>query len=175
MTVRYHLTQAKIAIMKKSTNNKFWRRYGVREPSVSVQLLSHVWFFATPWTAERQASLSITNSRSPPKPMSTESEMTQSSHSLSFPSPHALNLSQHQGLFQWVSSLHQVAKLLEFQLRHQSFQWTPRTNLYDVLVGSPCSARDSQKPSPTRKFKSISFSALSFLYSLNLTWPLKKP
>ena len=39
------------------------------------------------------------------------------------PSPPAFNLSQHQGLFQWVSSLHQAAKVLEFQLRHQSFQW----------------------------------------------------
>ena len=43
--------------------------------------------------------------------------------------PPALNLSQHQGLFQWVSSSHQVAKVLEFQLQHQSFQWTPRTDL----------------------------------------------
>ena len=48
--------------------------------------------------------------------------------SSSFPSPPALNFSQRQGLFQWVSSLHQVAKVLEFQLQHQSFQWTPRTN-----------------------------------------------
>ena len=45
------------------------------------------------------------------------------------PSPPAFNLSQHQSLFQWVSSLHQVAKVLEFQLQHQSFQWTPRTDL----------------------------------------------
>ena len=49
----------------------------------------------------------------------------QPSHPLSSPSSPALNLSQHQGLFQWVSSLHQVAKVLEFQLQHQSFQWTP--------------------------------------------------
>ena len=52
----------------------------------------------------------------------------QPSHPLSSPSP-ALNLSQHQGLFKWVSSLHQVAKVLELQLQHQSFQWTPRTYL----------------------------------------------
>ena len=45
------------------------------------------------------------------------------------PSPPTLNLSQHQSLFQWVSSSHQVAKVLEFQLQHQSFQWTPRTDL----------------------------------------------
>ena len=53
----------------------------------------------------------------------------QQSHPLSSPSPPAINLSQHQGLFQWVSSSHQVAKVLEFQLQHQSFQWTPRTDL----------------------------------------------
>ena len=53
----------------------------------------------------------------------------QPSHPLLSPSPPALNLSQHQGLFQWVSSSHQVAKVLEFQLQHQSFQWTPRTDL----------------------------------------------
>ena len=45
----------------------------------------------------------------------------QSSHPLSSPSPPALNLSQHEGLFQWVSSLHQVAKVLEFQLQHQDW------------------------------------------------------
>ena len=50
----------------------------------------------------------------------------QPSHPLPFPSPPALNLSQHQGLFQWVSSSHQVARVLEFQLQHQSHQWTPR-------------------------------------------------
>ena len=52
----------------------------------------------------------------------------QPSHPL-VPSPPALNLSQHQGLFKWVSSSHQVAKVLEFQLQHQSFQWTPRPDL----------------------------------------------
>ena len=52
----------------------------------------------------------------------------QPSHPLSSPSPPALNLSQHQGLFQWVSSLHQVAKVLELQLQHQSFQCIFRTD-----------------------------------------------
>ena len=46
------------------------------------------------------------------------------------PSPPALNLTQHQGLFKWVSSSHQVAKVLKFQLQHPSFQWTPRTDLF---------------------------------------------
>ena len=52
----------------------------------------------------------------------------QPSHPLSSPSPPALNLSQHWGLFKWVSSLHQVAKVMEFHLQHQSFQWIFRTD-----------------------------------------------
>ena len=168
----------------------------------SVLSLSHVWLFATPWITARQASLSITNSRSSVRLTSIESVMP-SSHlilchpllllppippsirvfsnestlrmrwpkywSFSFsiipskeipglisfrmdwldllavqgtlqsllqhhsskasilwhssPSPHTLNLSQHQGLFKWISSSHQVAKVLEFQLQHQSLQW----------------------------------------------------
>ena len=56
------------------------------------------------------------------------SDAIQPSHPLSSPSPTVLNLSQHQGLFIWVSSLHQVAKVLEFQLQHQFFQWIFRTN-----------------------------------------------
>ena len=94
----------------------------------------------------------------------------QPSHPLSSPSPPALNPSHHQGLFQWVNSLHEVAKVLEFQLQHQSFQWTPRTDLLqDGLVGSPCSPRDSQESSPTPQFKSTNFSALSFLQRPTLT------
>ena len=92
----------------------------------------------------------------------------QPSHALSSPSPPALNLSKHQSLFKWVSSSHQVAKVLEFQLQYQSFQWTPRTDLWDGLVGSPCSPRDSQESSPTSQFKSINSSALSFLHSPTL-------
>ena len=52
----------------------------------------------------------------------------QSSHPLLSPSPPVFNLSQHQGLFQWVNSLHQVVKVLELQLQHQSFRWTFRTD-----------------------------------------------
>ena len=57
------------------------------------------------------------------------SDAIQPSHPLSSPSPPTFNLSQHQGLFQWVGSLHQVAKVLEFQLQHHSFQWIFRTEL----------------------------------------------
>ena len=85
------------------------------------------------------------------------SDAIQPSHPLSSPSP-AFNLSQHQGLFQWVSSLHQVAKVLEFQLQHQYFQWIFRTDfLQDWLVWSPCSPRNSQESSPTAQFKSINY------------------
>ena len=66
------------------------------------------------------------------------SDAIQPSHPLSTPSPPAFNLSQHQGLFQGVSSSHQVAKVLEFQLQHQSFRWIFRTDfLYNWLLWFP--------------------------------------
>ena len=78
----------------------------------------------------RQASLSITNSWSPRKPhVHWVGDAIQQSHPPLSPSSPALNLSQHQGLFQWVNSSHQVAEVVEFQLQHQSFQWMPRTDL----------------------------------------------
>ena len=100
------------------------------------------------------------------------SDAIQPSHPLLSPSPPALNLSQHQGLFKWVSSSHQVAKVLEFQLQHHSFQWTRRTDLLqDGLVGSPCSPRDSQASSPTTQFKIINSSVLSFLlWGCRIVW-----
>ena len=95
-------------------------------------------------------------------------EAIQPSHPLLSPSPPAFNLAQHQGLFQWVSSLHQVAKVMELQ--QQSFQWIFRTDFfYDWLVWSPCSPRNSQKASPTPQFKNINSSVLSFLYCPVLT------
>ena len=98
----------------------------------------------TPWTAAHQASLSFTIFQSLLKFISIES-----SHPLSSPSPPAFNLSQHQGLFQCVNSSHQVAKVLELQLQHHSFQWIFRVDfLKDWLVWSPCSPRDSQESSP---------------------------
>ena len=98
------------------------------------------------------------------------SDAIQPSHPLSSPSPPAPNPSWHQGLFQWVNSSHEVAKVLELQLQRQPFQWTPRTDLLsDELVGSSCSPRDSQASSPTPQFKSISSLALSFLHSPTLT------
>ena len=92
----------------------------------------------------------------------------QPSHPRSSPSP-APNLSQHQSLFQWVNSSHEVAKVLEFQLQHHSFQRNPRADLQNGLVGSPCSPRDSQESSPTPQFKNINSSVLSLLHSPTLT------
>ena len=86
----------------------------IMENSISsVQSLSHVWLFANPWTAEHQASLSIANSQS----LLKLADAIQPSHPLSSSSPPAFNLSQHQGLFQGVSSSHQVAKYWKIMWR----------------------------------------------------------
>ena len=84
-------------------------------------LSSCVQLFATPWTAAHQASLSFTTSRSLLKFMSIESDAIQPSHRMLPPSPPALSLSQHQGLFQLVSSLHLAAKVLEPQFMLTSY------------------------------------------------------
>ena len=91
----------------------------------SVQSLSHVWLFVTPWTAACQDSLSITNYRSLLK-LSQWCYPTISSTVIPFCS--CLHISQRQHLFKQFSSSHQVAKVLEFQLQHQSFQWIFRTD-----------------------------------------------
>ena len=79
----------------------------------------------------------------------------------------AFNLSQHLGLFQWIT---QVAKILECLHQRQSFQWIFRIDfLEDCLVGSPCCPRDSQESSPAPQFKCINSSALSLLCSPTLT------
>ena len=95
----------------------------------SVQSLSRVQLFVTPWTEARQASLSITNSWSSLKFMFIESVM--SSNHLILCRPFLLLPSifpSNQALFKSVSSFHQVAKVLEFQLQPQSFQWIFRTD-----------------------------------------------
>ena len=89
----------------------------------------------------------------------------QPSHPLPSPSP-AFNISQHQGLFWWVSSSHQVAKVLEFQLQHQSFQWIFRTDSFRMDWLDLLAVQGTlKKSSLTPQFKSINSSVLSFLYS----------
>ena len=100
------------------------------------------------------------------------SDAIQTSHPLSSPSPPAFDLSQHEGLFQWVSSSHQVAKVLELH----SFSISPASEYSGLisfmmywLVWSPCCPRDSQESSPTSQFKSISSSVFIFFYGPTLT------
>ena len=93
---------------------------------VIVQSLSLVQLFAIPWTAACQASFPIFWNLL--KLMSIESVIPSNHLILSPPSPPALSLSQHQGLFQWIGALHQVLKVLELQLQHQSFQWIFRVD-----------------------------------------------
>ena len=89
----------------------------------SVQLLSHVWLCnrmdcSTPGFPVHHQLRELAQNH-----VHRVGEVIQPSHLLSSRSPPAFSLSQHQGLFQWVSSLHQVAKVLELWLQHQSFQW----------------------------------------------------
>ena len=131
-------------------------------------MLSRVWLFETPMNCSTPG-LPVHHLL----PDSTQthvhwvSDAIQLSHPLSSPFPPALNLSQHQGLFQWVSSSHQVAEVLKFQLQHWSFQWTPRT---DLLVGSPCSPRDSQESYPAPQFKSTDLQHSAF-FKVKLSHP----
>ena len=102
----------------------------------------------------------------------------QPSHPLSPPSP-ALNLSQHQGLFQCVGSSHQVTKVLEFQLQRQSFRWIFRVDFHSIsMVWSPSCLRESQEFfSSTTVQKHQFFGTHPSLWSTSYicTWLLEKP
>ena len=133
----------------------------------SVQLLSHVWLFATPWTAPPQASPSLTNSWSSLKLMSIESVMP--SNHLILCRPLLLpSMFPSIRLFSNESALRlRWAKYWSF-----SFNISPskeHSGLISFRIGSPCSPRDSQESSPAPQFKSINSLALSFLYSPTLT------
>ena len=141
----------------------------------SVQSLSHVRLFATPWIAACQVPVHHQLPEFTQTHVHRVSDAIQPSHPLSSPSPPAPNPSHDQGLFQWVNSSHEVAKVLEFQLSYHSFQGNPRADLLqNGLVGSPCSPRDSQDSSPTPQFKSIS-SSYSILKSRDITLLDKGP
>ena len=134
----------------------------------SVRSLTHVQFFATPWTAACQASLSITNSQSLLKLMSIESVMPSNHLILCHPLLLLPSIFPSIRVFSNDSVLH--IRWSKFQLQHQSFQWIFRTDvLSQGLVGSPCSPRDSQESSTTPQFKSINSLLLTFLYSPSLT------
>ena len=93
----------------------------------------------------------------------------QPSHPLSSPSPPAPNPSQHQDLFQWVNSSHEVAKVLEFQPQHQSFQWIQDWSPLGWTGWISLQCKRLTESSPAPQLKSINSSVLSFLHSPTLT------
>ena len=138
----------------------------------SVQSLSRVQLFATPWTAVRQASLSITNSWSLPKLTSIESVMPSNHLILCHP------LLLLPSIFPSIRVFSNESALCIRWPNYWSFSFSlSPSNEYsglisfrmDWLVGSPCSPRDSQESSPTPQFKSINPLVLSFHYSPILT------
>ena len=154
-----------------------------------VQSLSCVWLFATPWTAARQASVSFTIStpgfrvfRYLPEFAHTHvhwvSDAIQPSHPLLPPSSPVLSLSQHQGLSPWIGSSNQVAKELELQLQHPSFQWIFRIDW--LPLGLTClillSWELSTVFSSTTLWKHQHFSTQPSLWSNSRihTWLLEK-
>ena len=142
----------------------------MRDQFNSVQSLSRFQLFAIPWITVHQASLSITNSRSSLRLTSIQSVMPSSHLILCRPLLLLPSIPPSIRVFSNESTSHEVAKVLEFQLQHHSFQRNPRVDLLqNGLAGSPCSPRDSQESSPTPQFKRISSSALSLLHSPTLT------
>ena len=141
--------------------------FGPRFQFISVESLSRVQLFATPWTTARQASLSITNSWSPPKLMSIESVMPFnhlvpfSSCPQYFPASRAFQMSQ---LF--TSGVQSIGVSASTSVRPMNTQdWFPLGWTGWISL----SPRDSQESSPTPQVKSINSSVLSFLYSPTLT------
>ena len=152
-----------------------WWGYQLRvlELSISsVQSFSHVQlFFASPWTAAYQASLCITNSWSPPKPIPIESVMPSNHLILCHP------LLLLPSIFPGIRVFSNESALCMKWPKYWSFSFSiiPSKEIPGLIsvrmdwVGSPCSPRDSQESSPTPQFKSIHSSALSLLYGPTLT------
>ena len=152
-----------------------WIRFDGFAFVCSVQSLSCVRLFVTPWTAAHQASLSITNSQSSPKPMSIELVMPSNHFILCRPLLLLLSIFSSIRVFSNESALRiRWPKYWSF-----SFNISPTTE-HPGLISfrmdwlSPCSPRDSQESSPTPQFKSINSLALSFIPHIH-TWPLEKP
>ena len=139
----------------------------------SVQSLSRVWLFATPWTAARQASLSITNSQNLPKPMSTELVMPSNRLILCRPLLLLPSIFPSVRVFSNESAL-RIRRPKDWSF---SFNISPSSVPRNTQDWSPLGwtgwislqSRDSQESSPTPQFKSINSSAPSFLYSPTLT------
>ena len=122
-------------------NNGFFKQYWAFQFMKNIYISFQVFFQFSSVTQSCPTLCDPMNHSTPGLPVYHQlSEFTQThvhrvgddiqpSHPLSSPSPPTPNPTQHQGLFQWVNSSHEVAKVLEFQPQHQSFQWTPRTDL----------------------------------------------
>ena len=142
----------------------------LRRKFSSVQSLSHVRIFATPWTAARQASLSITNCQSPPKPMSIESVM--SSNHLIFCRPLLLlpPIPPSIRVFSNESTLHmRWPKYWSFSCSIIPSKEIPGLISFSKDWLALLAVRGTLKSSPTSQFKSINSSALSLLHSPTLT------
>ena len=128
------MQESKMAVWGGLTNScekKISKKQKRKGKISSVQSLSHVRLYATPWTAARQASLTITNSQSLLKLMSIDVVMPSNYFILCHPFLILVICIQSfpaSRSFPGVSSLHQVVKVLEFQLQHQSFQWLFKTD-----------------------------------------------
>ena len=140
-------------------------------PHSSVQSLSHVWLFVTPWTAARQASLSITNSWSLLKLMSIESMIPYNHLILCRPLLLPPSIFPSIRVFSNESVLCiRWPKYWIFSFnKSPSNEYSGLISFKNGLVGSPCYPRDSQESSPTPQFKSINSSVLSLLHSPTLT------
>ena len=136
----------------------------------SIQSLSRVQLFATPWTAARQASLSITLFQSSLKLISIKSVMPSSHlilcHTLFLlpPIPPSIRVFSNESTLRMRWPKYWSFNLASF-LPKKSQGWSPS----EWMVGSPCSPRDSQESSPTPQFKSINSLVLSFLHSPTVT------
>ena len=113
-----------IKLLEENTDKTFFDINHIQFSS--VQSLSRVQLFVTPWIASRQTSLSITISRSSLRLMSIESVMPSSHLILSRPLLLLPPIPPSISLFQWVNSSHEVANVLKLQLQHHSFQRNPR-------------------------------------------------
>ena len=141
-----------------------------------VQLLSPVWLcdpmhYSTPGLPVHHQLLEFTQTH-----VHWVGDSIQPSHPLSSPSSPALNLSQHQGLFQWVSSLHEVAKGLEFQLQHHSFQWIFITDSFRMDWLDLLAVQGTLKSLfQHHSLKASIIQCSAFFNSHIHTWPLEKP
>ena len=166
----HHLSPPSPLALNLSQHQGLFQWVGSSYKFSSVQSLRHVQLSATPWPAAHQASPSITNSQGLLKLMYTESVMP-SNHPI-LCHPHASCLQPFPVLEKdpprWVNSLHQMAKILELQLQHQSFQCIFRVYfLRDWLVY--LLAKGLSRVFPAPQFGRINSLVLSLLYGPTLT------